>query len=132
MANSEIKTEQNNTPRPGKRWLGLWLLSLAVIYIPFLIAAVYTWLFVSCDHCKVTWLKYFWLLPGMTLTYCFDLDLDENDITSMVIFGILPIVIACLVTWLADKGRIIRWIVWIICGLVSALVALMAYGLVRA
>ena len=68
----------------------------------------------------------------MTLTYCLGLDLDENDITSMVIFGILPIVIVCLVTWLAGKVRIIRWIVWIICGLLSAFVALMAYFLVRA
>ena len=137
MAYSEIKTEQNNRPISKKRWLGLWLVSLAVVYAPFLIASVYTWLYVSCKHCKVTWLKDFWLLPGMTLMYFLgvtglDLDWDLDGIPSLLISGILTFVIVCLVAWLSGKGRIIRWVVWIICGLLSSFVALMAYFLVGA
>jgi hypothetical protein len=127
--------EQANATKSRRRWLGLWFCSLAVFYSPFLAAAAYTWLFVDCPHCKVTWLKYFWVLPGLTLAHCsryFGFDLSLNDIATIAISTVWPIIIVSVVAWLVGKGGILRWIVWAVCGLLSTLAAIMAFWLVRA
>jgi len=130
-------SEQANATKSRRRWPGLWFCSLAVFYVPFLAAAIYTWLFVDCPHCKVTWLKYFGALPGLTLMHCsryfgFDPSLSLNDITTIVISAVWPVILVSVVAWLVGKGGILRWIVWAVCGLLSTLAAIMAFWLVRA
>ena len=48
-----------------RRWT--FLLAFWTLYAPFATAAGYTWLFVDCHHCKVTWLKLIWGAPGFVL-----------------------------------------------------------------
>jgi hypothetical protein len=136
---AQTKEAQQDNDRA--RWWGYaFVPALAVVYGPFCIAASITWLFVSCDHCKLVWLKLLWVFPGLLLAYLartlsqrIGINIvPPSETAGVIIGGILSVIIVFAVAWLAGKGRIAKWIVLPLTLALSAVGAFMAFHLVRA
>ena len=121
-------------------WWRAFLPAFAVVYGPFNVAAGITWLFVSCTHCKLVWLKCLWVFPGMVLMFLARIvaqnmglrSVPVSETTGALIGGVLSAAIVFGIAWMAGRGRIAKWIVLPLAFVLSAWGALMAFHLVRA
>ena len=132
--------EQPQDSDQPRWWRNAFLPAVGVVYGPFSIAASITWLFVSCTHCKLVWLKCLWVFPGLLLTYLARIlsqrigltIVPPSETAGVVIGGILSVVIVLAVAWIAGKGRAAKWIILPLTLALSAVGAFMAFHLVRA
>lgn len=102
----------------------------AAIYAPYFVAAIITWLFVPCGHCKLGWLGIVWYAPGFVISEAASnllwrhaLMLSQSTIAVLSLAVSAALVLAT--GWLAGRGRITRRITL---GLVFALNACCAWA----
>ena len=126
--------------RVSNWWWRAFLPAFAVVYGPFNVAAGITWLFVSCNHCKLVWLKCLWIFPGMLLTYLArtvaqNMGLRSGPVSEtaeVLISGLLSAAIVFGIAWIAGRGRVAKWLVLPLALALSAWGAFAAFHLVRA
>ena len=110
---------------------------LAAVYGPFLTAAAVTWVFVDCGHCKLAWLKFLWVFPGMLLMHLASAVSSGTapklpPALATVVSVLLSLAMVAMVSWLVGKGRTVKWAALIVTAVLSSAGAFAAYGLVRA
>jgi hypothetical protein len=132
--------EECQDKHPSRWWGYAFVPAVGAVYGPFCIAASITWLFVSCNHCKLVWLKFLWVFPGLLLTYLARIITQNmgfkivppSATAGVVIGGILSGIIVFTVAWIAGKGRAAKWIVLPLTLALASIGAFMAFHLVRA
>ncbi len=121
-------------------WRRALLPAVAAVYGPFFVAAFTTWSFVSCTHCKLVWLKFVWVFPGMLplmlarfLAQSMGLGgIRFSETTGAIMGGAVSVGLVFGVAWVAGKGRVAKWIVLVLALAFSAWGAFAAFHLVRA
>jgi len=56
-----------------RAWWQVVVLSIAIMYLPFVVVAIYTVLFVACPHCKRAAWQFLPLAPGMVPSALFQM-----------------------------------------------------------
>lgn len=113
-------------------------LAVTAVYGPFFAAAVVTWVFVDCDHCKRAWLEILGVAPGLiAVTIASRVGFGSMPApslgTGLVSEALVSLAIVGLVAWLARRGgRFSGWIPWFASGVMSSWGAWGLYSLVRA
>ncbi|MBN1395811.1 MAG: hypothetical protein JW959_12385 [Pirellulales bacterium] len=120
-----------------KGWLAPCLLSASAVYAPFVVVAVWAWLFAGCPHCVLMWLKLVWVAPGVTIAFigmlfAFHRNIDVHPILGYLIAGLLSATIVGVFAWLARKSPRVRWPSLVAAAGLSAYVATALYALSRA
>jgi len=126
--------------RPRRWWKRVLLPSVGALYGPFFVTAVWTWLFVPCTHCRLVWLKYVWIFPGMMALHLLRVLAQRaglgrwafTESVGVAVAVVLSVAMLAGVIWMAGKGRVAWWITLVVVAFLSAWAALGAYFLVRA
>jgi hypothetical protein len=107
-------------------------LAALVIYIPFLLMAVYTLFFISCDHCK----KAAWMLlptgPGMIPLEILRRWLNFSHLPEAIWFTLAFLISAALVLLFAWPIRLGKWPRYTTLIIAFALSSIAAFGLYSA
>jgi hypothetical protein len=109
-------------------------LSIATVYAPFVVMAIYTLLFVPCHHCKTAVCTTLPLAPGLVVSWLL-LARISNHMPAMALWiltgGVDMLVVVGLSFIMRRGGR------WLVVGIVSMLViasvlAVLTLALIRA
>lgn len=108
-------------------WRRWWIISfevLAVVYGPFIVAAVNTRLFDGANTwLRVDYWKYLFVLPGgviieLTSAAIWHRHPNISPTFLFVFSGLLSVIVVVATTWLAAKARWMRWVLLpLVCGL---------------